>query len=84
MILTALESDTSCILLTNNILPPSNIISKARDLGVPLLLVTQDTYSVATQINELEPMLTKHDAPKAALVERLVKDNVDLGAPLRF
>jgi hypothetical protein len=29
-------------------------------------------------------MLTKHDAPKAALVERLVKDNVDLGAPLRF
>lgn len=84
MMLTALEGDTSCILLTNNILPPSNIISKARDQGVPMLLVSQDTYTVSTQINELEPTFTKHDQAKVALVERLVKDNVDLGAMLKF
>ena len=84
MILTALESDTSCILLTNNILPASNIISKSRDLGIPMLLVSQDTYTVATQINELEPMLTKHDDAKVALVERMVKDHVDLGEMLKF
>jgi hypothetical protein len=84
MILTALESDTSCILLTNNILPPSNIISKSRDLGIPMLLVSQDTYTVSTQINELEPMLTKHDGTKVALAERLMKDHLDLGEMLRF
>jgi hypothetical protein len=78
MILTALESDTSAILLTNNILPPSNIISKARDQGVPLLLVAQDTYSVAIQVNDLEPLLTKHDTGKLALVERLMRENLDL------
>jgi len=84
MILTALESDTSGIILTNNILPPSNIISKARDLGIPMLLVAQDTYTVSTQINELEPMLTKHDGAKVALVERMMKDHLDLGEMLKF
>jgi len=84
MILTALESDTSCILLTNNILPPSNIISRARDRGIPVLLVSQDTYTVSTQINDLEPMLTKHDSAKVALVGRMMKDHLDLREILRF
>lgn len=79
MILTALESDTSAILLTNNALPPSNIISKARDLGVPMLLVSQDTYSVAVQVNDLEPLLSKHDAGKLSLVEVLMKDHLNIG-----
>jgi hypothetical protein len=78
MILTALESDTSCIVLTNNVLPPSNIIAKAQDAGVPLLMVPQDTYSTATQIDDLEPLLMKEDLGKLALVEKLVKDNLDL------
>jgi len=78
MILAALESDTSCIVLTNNVLPPSQIISKAQDKGVPLLLVQADTYTTATQISEIEPLLTKDDKGRLGTVEKLVKEHVDL------
>jgi hypothetical protein len=36
------------------------------------------TYEVAKQIDLLEPLLTKDGADKIALLERLVRDNVDL------
>lgn len=78
MILTALESDTSCVVLTNNVLPPSNIIAKAQDKGVPLLMVPQDTYSTATQIDDLEPLIMKEDASKIAIVEKLAREHLDL------
>jgi BioD-like phosphotransacetylase family protein len=78
MILTALESDTSCIVLTNNVLPPSNLIAKAQDAGVPMLMVPQDTYSAATQIDDIEPLIMKQDTGKLALAEKLVLENIDL------
>lgn len=84
MILTALESDTSCVVLTNNLLPPSNIITKAQERGIPLLLVPQDTYSTATQIDGLEPLLMKEEKTKIELVERLAKDNLDLAEMMKF
>jgi len=78
MILAALESDTSCIVLTNNILPPSNIISKAEHANVPLLLVPWDTYRTAMQIDLMDPLLTKNDKKKVDLVGKLIKDNVKI------
>jgi BioD-like phosphotransacetylase family protein len=78
MILTALESDTSCIVLTNNVLPPSNLIAKAQDAGVPMLMVPQDTYSAATQIDDIEPLIMKQDTGKLAIAEKLVLENIDL------
>jgi BioD-like phosphotransacetylase family protein len=78
MILAALESDTTCIMLTNNILPPSNIISKASDQNVPLLLVSSDTYQVAKQIDRLEPLLTKDNSENIGLVRELIKKYVNI------
>ena len=76
MILAAMESDTSCIILTNNILPPSNIISMATDRDIPVLLVATDTYQVAQQVDNMEALLTRHDSEKIALLGRLVKEHV--------
>ena len=78
MILASLESDTSGIILTNNILPPSNIISKASELNIPLLMVFADTYQTAKQIENLEPLLTKDDAEKVDLLQQLVKKHLNL------
>ena len=78
MILTALDSDTTCIILTNNILPPANIISKATDHNIPLLLVSTDTYQVAQQVDNMEPLLTKNDTEKIELLGQLIADHVDL------
>jgi hypothetical protein len=78
MILASLESDTSGIILTNNILPPSNIISKASERNIPLLMVFSDTYQTAKQIDSLEPLLTKDDVEKVDLLKQLIEKHVDL------
>ena len=76
MILAAIESNTAGVILTNNILPPRNIISKAHDCDVPLLLVSADTFQVAKQIDEMEPLLTQNDIKKIDLVKELMKKYV--------
>jgi len=78
MILAALESDTSAVVLTNNILPPSNIISRATERNIPLLLVTSDTYQTAKQIENLVPLLTKDDTEKIELLKQLIEEHVDI------
>jgi len=78
MILASLESDTSGIILTNNILPPANIISKASERNIPLLMVFSDTYQTARQIDSLEPLLTKDDAEKVDLLQQLAQKHLNL------
>ena len=81
MILAALDAGgTSCILLTNNIVPPANVVTRATEQGVPILLVPSDTYTIAKQVDRLEPLLTKEDTDKVAILTRLVVDNLDLTA----
>ena len=79
MILAALDAGgTSAIVLTNNIVPPSNVIAKASELGVPLLLVPKDTYETALQIEGIRPLLTADDADKIEKLAGLVEEHVDL------
>ena len=78
MILAALETKAAGIVLTGNILPPQNIISKASEQNVPLLLVTTDTYQTTRQIDMLEPLLMSDDAEKIALCTRLVQEHVSV------
>ncbi len=47
MILAALERDTIGIILTNDIVPPQLIVAKAKERGVPVLLVGTDTFKTA-------------------------------------
>ena len=78
MILAALETDTAGIILTGNILPPQNIISKSSERNVPLLSVHFDTYQTAKQIENIEPLLTKDDTDKIDLWEHLVQEYVNV------
>jgi BioD-like phosphotransacetylase family protein len=81
MIIAALEADgTSCVVLTNNIVPPANVTAKASELKIPILLVPTDTYATAMQVDKLEPLLTKDDDKKIEIITQLVKENVDLAA----
>lgn len=82
MILASLEGDTAGIVLTNNISPPSTIISQAAQKGVPLLLVPDDTYQVAKQIDNAQYLLKRDEEEKIELLEKLVRENVDLKAVL--
>ncbi len=79
MITAALESSTAGIILTNNILPEDPIIeSKANMANIPLLLVSADTFATAKQIDDMEITFTKDEIEKIDLLEKLVKENIDL------
>jgi BioD-like phosphotransacetylase family protein len=78
LVIAAIESNTSGIILTNNALPPSNIVSKAQERGIPLLLVPFDTYQTASQIENIDPLMTKDDSRKMELITQLVKEHVSL------
>jgi len=82
MIVAALDTDTAAIIITNNVLPSSSIISKAAERNVPLLVVPGDTYGTARQIEGMEPLLTKDDTAKAELLAESVKKNVNMKALL--
>lgn len=54
--LAALETSTVCLILTGNIYPSATVVSKAESLGVPLMVVKNDTFSI---IEKIETMLGK-------------------------
>ncbi len=78
MILAAIEGGAACLVITNNIVPSSNIISKAYERSIPLLLVPHDTYTAATRVNQVEPLLAKSESRKIDLVTQLVRTHVNV------
>jgi len=50
ILLAALETSTKCLVLTGNLPPNDLIIVRARDAGVPVILVKQDTMSAMTRL----------------------------------
>jgi BioD-like phosphotransacetylase family protein len=83
MIVAALGSNASAVILTNNIMPPPNLISKAAQMNIPLLLVSADTYEIAKQIEGMESLPTKDDLGKIALIEQMVASHVNLQALMK-
>jgi BioD-like phosphotransacetylase family protein len=78
----ALESNAAGIILTNNVLPPQSLISKAADLEIPMLLVPYTTFETAKQVDDAVPLLTKDDTEHIQLLKKLVEKNVDIQAML--
>ncbi len=71
IMLAALEGGTSGILLTNNILPSPQVLARATERNIPLLLVSTDTFHAAKQVDDMEPLLTQHEPEKIAILTRI-------------
>lgn len=85
MILAMMETDgTVGIVLTNDIIPPANIVAKASGQNVPLLVVSGDTYSTALQIEKIRPLLHAEDEGLIAKLTAMASDHVDIGAIQEF
>lgn len=78
MILASFDTGASCIVLTNNLLPPGNILSRASEAKIPVLLVPWDTYTTVQKISQVEALLTVDDKDKIALLADLVTQHVKL------
>lgn len=80
MILAAIESHSAGILLTNNILPPSNILARVEESGIPMLLANTDTNEAARRIAGLQPLITMDDRARIELLRELIAAHVDVQA----
>jgi len=78
MILVAIDYQAAAIILTNNVVPPSHIVSKATERKVPMLMVPYDTYETAKRIDSIEPLMTKDEKHKIELLGKLIQANVDI------
>ena len=84
MLLASFEDKcTAAVVLTNNILPPQNILAKAEEKHIPVLLVPYGVYETAKQIEALTPLITSNNAAEIDLMAKLVKDHVNIDALLK-
>ena len=76
--LAALSTDTSCLILTGGLYPANQVVSRAYDKGIPILVTRYDTLATSEMVDNLIARIEPEDAEKVRLVEKAIADNVDL------
>ena len=74
LILAALDTDVSCLILTGFIQPDTKIITAANDRGVPIILSPSDTY---TTLRNMERMETRIQEDELGIIMELIEKNID-------
>lgn len=75
--LVALEGNCPCLVLTGNLYPNDIILTRSEVLEVPIVIVREDTYSVA---KKMESILSRHklrDIIKIRQGAQLVSSSID-------
>lgn len=75
--LAALETSTSCLVLTGNLEPRSLIIKQATELGVPVLLVRQNTMETVEAIDRIFGKTRLGQSAKLKMFQDLMTENMD-------
>lgn len=75
--LSAIESGSVCLILTGELYPNEIIISRAEQKGIPILVVREDTYSIAKKLEKLSVRLRLRDTAKVARGMDLVIKHVN-------
>ncbi|MCL4079558.1 phosphotransacetylase family protein [Coriobacteriia bacterium Es71-Z0120] len=76
--LAALETSTRCIVLTGNMPPSSIVMSRAEELGVPMVMVEHDTLTAVERLEGLFGHTRLHDAAKVDTMHRIFIASVDV------
>ena len=75
--LAALETSTKCLILTGNLQPSPIIIGRAAEVGVPMILVKQDTLTAVEVIERYFGKTRIHQAKKIERFEQMLEDRFD-------
>lgn len=81
--LAALETDTRALVLTGDLPPSPHALSRAEELGVPMILVGFDTLSTVERLERLFGRARLHDPAKAARIREMLTASVDVDHVLR-
>jgi len=79
LILTALETMPSVIILTGNIYPSVTVLAAAEEKGIPVLLVPYDTYTTVMRLEHLDGRITPSPTSKRKiqLIHEMIDEYVD-------
>jgi len=75
--LAALETSTKCLILTGNLQPSPIILGRAEEVGVPMILVRQDTLSAVEVIERFFGKTRFHQEKKIQRFEEMLGDRFD-------
>ena len=75
--LSAIESGTECLVLTGELYPSELIVSRAEQKNIPIIVIRDDTYTVAKKVERLSVRLRLRDKAKVAHGTELVMKNVN-------
>lgn len=79
ILMSALATDTSCLVLTGGLYPAKTVLAKAYEVGVPILVTRHNTMEAAEMIDHLIARIDPDDEGKISLIADVVKRYVDLG-----
>jgi BioD-like phosphotransacetylase family protein len=75
--LAALETSTKCVILTGNLRPSPIILGRAQEVGVPMILVRQDTLTAVEVIERFFGKTRFHLDKKIQRFEEMLEDRFD-------
>lgn len=75
--LSAIESGSVCLILTGELYPGEIILSRAEQKNIPIIIVREDTFSIAKKLEKLSVRLRLRDKAKVERGMNLVIENVD-------
>jgi BioD-like phosphotransacetylase family protein len=75
--LAALETSTKCLILTGNLRPSPIILGRAEEVGVPMILVRQDTLAAVEVIERFFGKTRFHLDKKVQRFEEMLEDRFD-------
>jgi BioD-like phosphotransacetylase family protein len=75
--LAAMETSTKCLILTGNLRPSPIILGRAREVGVPMILVRHDTLSAVEVIERFFGKTRFHQNKKVQRFEEMLMDRFD-------
>jgi BioD-like phosphotransacetylase family protein len=76
--LAALETSTKCIILTGGLHPSPIIVSKAEELGIPMILTSYDTLTTVELIEKAFREARFHQEKKITRIEEIIEERFDV------
>ncbi len=78
--LAALETSTTCLILTGNLRPSPLILGRAEEANVPIILTRNDTMTAVETIERFFGKTRFHQEKKVASFESLLSKHIDIEA----
>ena len=73
----ALETKMSALILSGNLYPPSPVLGRAEELGIPVILSTDDTMTVVDKMESLLKSVRVKNPKKIEMLKSTFSEHVD-------